>query len=142
MRVGLSRPEWEKRPQSVLRLALGDGARLDRLTPSAPVSLVRRADGLPAFAPARSHGERSRLRIRRGSRIYFRETVRVKGEAWPERGETWLSAADWEPMPLADGPREPAEAEVSRDREGSPGMVVIAFGHAATSVHDRLGCGG
>lgn len=112
--VGLVRPEWEKRPQSVVRLSLEDGAQLDHLTPSAPVSLVRCTDGLPALAPAGSTGERSRLRIRRGSRIYFRETVSEEGEWNPERKETWLAAADLEAMPVAERPREPTKVKGRR----------------------------
>ncbi|WP_329537727.1 hypothetical protein OG568_56370 (plasmid) [Streptomyces sp. NBC_01450] len=112
--VGLLRSEWEKRPQSVVRLSLEDGAQLDHLTPAAPMSVLRCADGLPALAPAGSAGERSRLRIRRGSRIYFRETLRKEGERSPRRGETWLAAAGLEVVPVAERPREPAEAEVRR----------------------------
>lgn len=66
--VGLARPEWEKARQAVVRLSLEDGRQLDRLASSAPMSLVRCADGLPALAPAGSLGGRSRLRIRHGSR--------------------------------------------------------------------------
>ncbi|MEU3792530.1 outer membrane protein assembly factor BamB family protein [Streptomyces fructofermentans] len=112
--VALLRPEWEKRPQAVVRLSLDDGAQLDHLTPPTPVSLVRCSDGLPALAPAGPTGERSGLRIRRGSRIYFRETVRKKGEGNPARMGTWLAAADLEAMPAAERPREPTEAEARR----------------------------
>jgi hypothetical protein len=112
--VGLARPEWEKARQAVVRLSLEDGRQLDRLASSAPMSLVRCADGLPALAPAGSLGGRSRLRIRHGSRIYFRETVRKEGKRIPGRGETWLAAASLEAIPVAEQPREPAEAEVRR----------------------------
>jgi hypothetical protein len=57
--VGLVRSEWEERPQSVVRLSLADGAPLACLTPSAPASLVRCADGLPALAPAGPSGDRT-----------------------------------------------------------------------------------
>ncbi|MBZ3904556.1 PQQ-binding-like beta-propeller repeat protein [Streptomyces griseiscabiei] len=112
--VGLKRPAWESRPQSVLRLALDDGTQLDHLTPSAPVSVLRGADGRPALAPAGLHGETSALRIRRGSRIYFRETVRAKGEEGPDPGEAWLYAADPAAAPAADRPREPAPEEIRK----------------------------
>ncbi|WP_330237862.1 hypothetical protein [Streptomyces sp. NBC_00525] len=112
--VGLVRPAWQKRPQSVVRLSLDDGAQLDRLMPSAPVSLARCADGLPALVPAGSAGERSRLRIRRGSRIYFLETVHEEGKRNPERKETWVVIADLESMPVAERPRELAKAEARR----------------------------
>ncbi|WP_336111366.1 hypothetical protein [Streptomyces sp. PTD9-10] len=112
--VGLMRPEWGKLPQAVVRLSLEDGTQLDHLTPSAPMSLVRSADGMPALAPAGSAGERSRLRIRRGTRIYFRETVRAEGERNPEARETWLVAAALEAMPAAERPREPTEAAARR----------------------------
>ncbi|GAA4908035.1 hypothetical protein ACFPM3_12855 [Streptomyces coeruleoprunus] len=105
--VGLVRLPWEERAQAVVRLALQDGAQLDHLTPSGSVSLVRCADGLPALAPTGQNGERSRLRIRRGSRIYFLETVSAEGG-------TWLAAADPGSVPVAERPREPAEAEVDR----------------------------
>ena len=87
--VGLAWPPWEERAQAVVRLALQDGAQLDHLTPAGVVSLVRCADGLPALAPAGRNGERSRLRIRRGSRIYFQETVSTKGGQQPGPGEAW-----------------------------------------------------
>lgn len=70
---------------------------VDHLTPSSSVSLVRCADGLPALAPAGRNGDRSRLRIRRGSRIYFLETV-AAFPSGPER-DTALGAT---PI-LADG---------------------------------------
>ncbi|MFD7873603.1 hypothetical protein ACFV5G_05650 [Streptomyces sp. NPDC059766] len=112
--VSLVRPEWKERPQAVVRLSLEDGALLDQITPFVPASLVRCADGLPALAPAGSVGERSALRIRRGSRIYARETVREGGERNLERKETWLVAADLEPMQVAERLREPSKAEFRR----------------------------
>ncbi|WP_327241506.1 hypothetical protein [Streptomyces sp. NBC_01320] len=110
--VGLVRPIWEEYPQSAVRLSLQDGRQLDHLQPSAPVSVVRCADGLPAFAPAGRNGRRSRLHIRRGSRIYFRATVRKDGVRNPDRGEAWLAAVDLDVIPAAERPREPTEAEV------------------------------
>ena len=110
--VGLVRPPWEERAQAVVRLALQDGAQLDHKAPAGPVSLVRCADGLPALAPAGRNGERSRLPIRRGSRIYFRETVSTKGEWQPGSGEAWLAAADLGAIPAAERPREPRGSEV------------------------------
>ncbi|WP_307160881.1 hypothetical protein [Streptomyces rishiriensis] len=110
--VGLVRPPWEKRAQAVVRLALQDGAQLDQHTPADAVSLVRCADGLPALAPAGRNGERSRLRIRRGSRIYFRETISTQDGQQPGPGEAWLAAADLRSIPVAERPREPRRAEV------------------------------
>ncbi|MGW7284002.1 hypothetical protein ACWGH4_00640 [Streptomyces sp. NPDC054847] len=110
--VGLVRPPWEERAQAVVRLALQDGAQLDYHTPAGPVSLVRCADGLSARAPAGRNGERSRLRIRRGSRIYFRETISTKVGQQPGPGEAWLAAADLGSIPVAERPREPRGAEV------------------------------
>ncbi|MFJ9427712.1 hypothetical protein [Streptomyces sp. NPDC101249] len=110
--VGLVRPPREKRAQAVVRLALHDGAQLDHLTPAGAVSLVRCADGLPALAPAGRNGERSRLRIRRGNRICFRESVSTKGEKQPGPGKAWLAAADLGSIPVAERPREPRGAEV------------------------------
>ncbi|MEU2035274.1 hypothetical protein [Nocardia amamiensis] len=110
--IALVRPEWGKQPQSVVRLSLEDGAQLDRLTPSVPVSLVRCADGLPALAPAGSNGERSRLHIRRGSRIYFYETEPKEGEWKPGQGEKWLAATNLEAMSVAERPRELTKTEL------------------------------
>ncbi|MFD8642747.1 hypothetical protein ACFV14_20895 [Streptomyces zaomyceticus] len=110
--VGLIRLPWENRAQAVVRLALQDGSQLDLLTPAGAVSLVRCADGLPALAPAGQNGERSRLRIRRGSRIYFLEAVSTDGRRRPGRGEAWLAAADPGATPAAERPREPRAAEV------------------------------
>ncbi|WP_157870077.1 MULTISPECIES: hypothetical protein [unclassified Streptomyces] len=110
--VGLMRPMWQERPQAVVRLALQDGAQLDHLAPSGAVSLVRGADGLPALAPAGTNGERSRLRIRRGSRIYFRETVATDGRRKPGSGADWLAVAGPGAVPVAGRPREAGKAEV------------------------------
>ncbi|MFE7115097.1 hypothetical protein ACFU99_06690 [Streptomyces sp. NPDC057654] len=110
--VGLARPSWEERAQAVLQLALQDGAQLDHITPSGSVSLVRCADGLPALAPAGRGGRRHRLRIRRGSRIYFLETAREKGGQKSRTGEAWLEAAELGSIPIAERPREPRQEEV------------------------------
>ncbi|MEV6537001.1 hypothetical protein AB0M86_46905 [Streptomyces sp. NPDC051639] len=112
--VGLVRPPWEERAQAVVRLALQDGTQLDHHTPIGPVSLVRCADGLPALAPAGRNGERSRLRIRSGSRIYFLEAVSAKGGQRPGLGEAWLAAANLGSIPVAERPREPRGAEVNQ----------------------------
>ena len=112
--VGLVRPSWEGCPQSVVRLSLQEGARLAHLQPSAPVSVVRCADGLPAFAPAGRNGRRSRLHIRGGSRTYFRATLRKDGKRNPGGGEAWLAAVDQGVVPTAERPREPLEAEARR----------------------------
>ncbi|MGW7381003.1 PQQ-binding-like beta-propeller repeat protein [Streptomyces sp. NPDC054794] len=141
--VGLVRPPWEERAQAVLRLALQDGAQLDHLTPSGSVSLVRCADGLPALAPAGQRGERSRLRIRRGSRIYFRETVRAKGEQHLGPVETWLAAAELESIPLAERPREPTAAETTRlfPYSWTPGESHFAGPGVETSDGDLIHAG-
>ncbi|MEW2554507.1 hypothetical protein AB0957_22585 [Streptomyces zhihengii] len=112
--VGLVRPPWEERAQAVVRLSLQEGAQLDHHTPATPVSVVRCADGLPALAPAGRTGERSRLQIRRGSRIYFRDTVPPWDGHQSESREYWLAAVDPEAIPLVERPREPREAEVDR----------------------------
>ncbi|MBB5480631.1 hypothetical protein [Micromonospora parathelypteridis] len=107
------RPEWEERPQSLVRLSIEDGAQIAQLILSAPASLVRCADGLPAVAPAGHVGERSRLRIRRGSRAYFREIDRER-EWTPEPIEAWLTAANLKDPPIAGRPREPTERDFRR----------------------------
>ncbi|MFG3497662.1 PQQ-binding-like beta-propeller repeat protein [Streptomyces sp. NPDC047928] len=112
--AGLVRPLGEESPQSVVRLSLQDGRRLDHVQPSAPVSVVGCADGRPAFAPAGHNGGRSRLRIRRGSRVYFQATVSREGERGSDRREAWLAAVDLDPVPAAERPREPEEAEGRR----------------------------
>ena len=112
--VGLVRPEWQERPSAVVRLGLENGTQLDHLTSSDPVSLVRCADGRPALAPAGRNGERSALRIRRGTRIYFRETVRMKDEQSLGPGEDWLAAAELRPVPVAERPYEPTPEEGRR----------------------------
>ncbi|MBJ6998534.1 hypothetical protein JG491_00120 [Streptomyces sp. CRPSP2-6A1] len=112
--VGLMRPPWQEHAQPVVRLALHDGARLDRFTPTGAVSLVRCADGLPAFAPAGRNGARSRLRVRHGSRVYFRESVPGKSGQKLGSGEAWLAAVEPRSIPVAERPREPRKAEVRR----------------------------
>ncbi|GHJ47339.1 hypothetical protein Cs7R123_46810 [Catellatospora sp. TT07R-123] len=108
--VCLMRPEWEERPQPLVRLSAEDGMQLEQLTSAAPASLVRCGDGLPAVAPA---GEGGRLRIRRGSRIYVRQIDRER-EWTPGPAEAWLAAADLQD-PATDGhPREPAEQDFRR----------------------------
>ncbi|MEU1542057.1 hypothetical protein ABZ461_28905 [Actinacidiphila glaucinigra] len=112
--VGLVRPFWDESPQSAVRLSLRDGSRLDHVQPSAPVSVVDCADGLPVFAPAGRNEQRSRLRIRRGSRVYFRATV-PKDEACSfDEGEAWLAAVDLDVIATVERPREPTAAEVRR----------------------------
>ncbi|MEV6809373.1 hypothetical protein [Streptomyces sp. NPDC051132] len=111
--VSLVRPPWEQRAPAVVRLALRDGALLDHLTPNGPVSLVRCADGLPALAPAGRHGERGRLRIRHGSRLYFRQTVATEGGRKPGASTAWLAAAEPGTVPAAERPREPKDAEAA-----------------------------
>lgn len=111
--VNLMRPEWEERPQSLIRLSLENGAQLDQLTLSDPASLVRCADGLPAIAPAGHVGERDRLYIRHGSRVYSREIDRER--KWtPEPSEAWLAAADLKDPPTAGRPCKPTEQEFHR----------------------------
>ncbi|MFE5595621.1 hypothetical protein [Streptomyces sp. NPDC056549] len=112
--VGLMRPPWQEHAQAVVRLALQDGARLDCFTPTGAVSLVRCADGLPALAPAGRNGARSRLRIRHGSRVYFRESVPRKSGQKPGSGEAWLAAVEPRSIPVVERPLEPREAEVRR----------------------------
>jgi hypothetical protein len=111
--VSLLRPEWEGRPQSLVRLSLEDGAQLEQLTLSTPASLVRCADGLPAVAPAGHVGERGRLRIRHGSQVYSRAIDRQR-EWTPGPSEAWLAAADLKGPPIVGRPREPTEREFRR----------------------------
>ncbi|MET9728189.1 hypothetical protein [Streptomyces zaomyceticus] len=141
--VGLVRPPWEERAQAVVRLALRDGSQLDHLVPAGPVSLVRCADGLPALAPAGQNGERSRLRIRRGSRIYFLEAVSTKGGREPGRGKAWLAAADPGGVPVAERPREPKEAEVDRlfPHSWRPGETHFAGPGVETADGDLIHAG-
>ncbi|MGW1729231.1 PQQ-binding-like beta-propeller repeat protein [Streptomyces sp. NPDC002306] len=142
--VGLVRPPWEERAQAVVRLALQDGAQFDELTPAGAVSLVRCADGLPALAPAGRNGERSRLRIRRGNRIYFRDTVfSTKGRQQPGPGEAWLAAADLGSVPVAERPREPRQAEVDHlcPYSWKPGETHFAGPGVETADGDLLYAG-
>lgn len=145
--VGLERPPWKERAQAVVQLALHDGAQLDHRTPAGVVSLARCADGLPALAPAGL--SRERLRIRHGSRIYFREPLSTQGGQKPGPGEAWLAAADLGSIPVAERPREPRRAEVDHlcpyswkpgeTHFGGPG-VETADGdliHAGTIYHGQ-----
>ncbi|MER7668343.1 hypothetical protein ABTY61_07725 [Kitasatospora sp. NPDC096128] len=110
---------WKGPAQSVARLSLADGTELDRLPPAGPVTLVRCLDGRPALAPVGSDGELGRLRVRRGSRVYFRQHVsapRAVGRGPDDT--TWLAAADLPELPelpelsehdgwSAEGPHRP-----------------------------------
>ena len=111
--VSLIRPEWQDRPRLMVRLSLADGAQLDDLTPSGPAALVRCADGVPAIAPARRSDGRSTLRVRRGSRIYIRETVE-RVEPAPGPPEVWLAAAHLQHPPRGGRPREPSKQDFRR----------------------------
>ncbi|MCF2533289.1 hypothetical protein LZ495_39565, partial [Yinghuangia sp. KLBMP8922] len=108
--VGLVRSPWTGEAEAVVRLALQDGAQLDHFAPTDAVSLVRCADGLPALAPAGDNGARSRLRIRHGRRIYFRESVLAEGKRRYGPSEDWLAVAEPEPATVAGRPREPEKA--------------------------------
>ncbi|MFE4463025.1 hypothetical protein ACFROC_37195, partial [Nocardia tengchongensis] len=105
----------EHEPQLIVQLSLEDGTQLDCSAASRPATLVRCADGLPALAPEGSNGVRSRLHIRRGSRIYFYEIADRQGE-WTsiDEIEIWLDAIDLETISAADRPREPGRAESVR----------------------------
>ncbi|MEV0247376.1 PQQ-binding-like beta-propeller repeat protein [Nocardia sp. NPDC050712] len=112
--IALIRRGWRNEPQSVVRLSLEDGAQLDQLSPPAPGSLVRCADGVPAFAPEGSNYEHSRLRIRRGTRIYFYDILRNEGALGSGGRETWLATADFEPSQVVHPPRAPKLADFTR----------------------------
>ncbi|MEV0266261.1 hypothetical protein AB0I49_33640 [Streptomyces sp. NPDC050617] len=147
--VALARPSWEERAQAVLRLALQDGAQLGHITPSSPTSLVRCADGLPALAPVGQHEGRNRLRIRRGSRIYFREITREtrktrdKGRREPGAREVWLVAAELGSVPVAERPREPKKEEAHRlfPYSWKPGETHFAGPGAETADGDLIHAG-
>ncbi|GAA1648846.1 PQQ-binding-like beta-propeller repeat protein [Actinoplanes couchii] len=104
--AGVVHPGWEQSPRILLRLALDDGAELDRIDPGSLVTLVPSADGQPATAPIVTAGSRADLRIRRGSRIYTRAAKR------PHRSKKyWLAAAEF---PGPSVPRLPSPSEFHR----------------------------
>ncbi|QES52817.1 hypothetical protein DEJ50_32340 [Streptomyces venezuelae] len=122
-------------PQSVVRLSLTAGERLDSIAPSSPVSLVRCADGRPALAPSGSNGTRSRLSVRRASRLYFLST----------RGR-WVRAMDLEgiasaqPVQLVEGSSRrlfPYSWEPGETHFGGPGIETAdgTLVHAGTVYH-------
>ncbi|MFC6012540.1 hypothetical protein [Nocardia lasii] len=111
--TALIRPGRDE-PQSVVRLSLDDGARLDHLNPGAPMSLVRCADGSAALAPEGSNNERSRLHIRRGTRIYFYDILHDEDAVGIDEHEIWLAVADPEATPTTRYPRAPKPADFTR----------------------------
>ncbi|MFC7933114.1 outer membrane protein assembly factor BamB family protein [Streptomyces cinereoruber] len=133
-------------PQSVVRLSLADGKQLDGIVPSAPVSLVRCADGRPALSPDGRNGDRSRLPVRGGRRIYFQSILRPPGQPNSYKGERWVAAVDLQGpatgrpvVPLARSARrlfryswEPGETHF-----GGPGVEVEdgTLVHAGTVYH-------
>ncbi|MFE5483121.1 PQQ-binding-like beta-propeller repeat protein [Streptomyces sp. NPDC056527] len=133
-------------PQSVVRLSLADGRRLDSVVPSSFVSLVRCADGRPALSPDGGNGSRSRFPVRGGSRIYFQSTLRPPGERDPYEGERWVTAMDLE-EPAAERPVEPLEPSTrwmfpyawapGETHFGGPGIEAAdgSLVHAGTVYH-------
>ncbi|GAB1823351.1 outer membrane protein assembly factor BamB family protein [Herbidospora sp. RD11066] len=99
--VSSMRPDGE-----IIRLSLADGALLDRVTPSGPVSLVRCSDGRPALAPRALDA----FPIRSASRLYFLTFTPMKGDELA-RGEASVDAVALSTLP-ADRPGEPDPAEI------------------------------
>jgi hypothetical protein len=106
--AGLVRLYWQEPAQSLIRCSLTDGARLDEVSPRHPYALVRCADGLPAVASLGAVPQRTRLRIRRGRRIYVREVERMSGSTLAPKSE-WLSTADPVPTTIEGRPCEAGE---------------------------------
>ncbi|MER5485937.1 hypothetical protein ABT024_22355 [Streptomyces sp. NPDC002812] len=133
-------------PQSVVRLSLAHGKQLDSVIPSSFASLVCCADGRPALSPDGRNGDRSRLPIRGGRRIYFQSTLQPSGERNSYKGESWVAAMDLKGpatvrpvVPLARSARrmfryswEPGETHF-----GGPGVEVEdgTLVHAGTVYH-------
>ncbi|MFD3592630.1 hypothetical protein ACFWU5_07860 [Nocardia sp. NPDC058640] len=136
-------PAWREAPQSVVRLSLADGTRLDHVSSPHPVSLVRCADGLGALAPEGSNYERSKLRIRRGSRVYFCDVMSEDDEPCIDPAGAWLSAADLEPMPVGDYPRAPMDTAFTRlfPFSWAPGETHFAGPGVETSEGDLIHAG-
>ncbi|WP_431955586.1 hypothetical protein [Nocardia lijiangensis] len=141
--IALVRPGWGDEPQSVVRLSLEDGAQLDHLSSPAPVSLVRCADGLPALAPEGSNYERSRLRIRRCSRIYFYDILPKDDELDFDPAEVWLATADLGATPVAEYPRAPKTTDFTRvfPFSWTPGETHFAGPGVETSEGDLVYAG-
>ncbi|MFI1991629.1 PQQ-binding-like beta-propeller repeat protein [Actinoplanes sp. NPDC020271] len=99
--VGLDRPRRGEFRQSLIRLSLVDGKRTDEVSPPGPFVLVQCGDGTPAIGSMDRTGRRGRLRIRRGHRIWTRET---------EHATDWLTAAEPAPPTAGGRPREAAGA--------------------------------
>ncbi|MFI9503496.1 hypothetical protein [Nocardia sp. NPDC052566] len=112
--TALVRPGWRDEPQAVIQLSLDDGTRLDCLSCPTPVSLVRCADGLPALAPEGINNERSRLRIRRGTRVYFYDIAPDEDALSIDEHEIWLATADLEETSTAGHPRAPKTTDFAR----------------------------
>ncbi|MBB2948983.1 hypothetical protein FB565_008769 [Actinoplanes lutulentus] len=96
--AGLMRPYAQQSARPLVRYSVADGARIDGFSPQHPYTLVQCHDGLPAIAPA-DMDRMTRLRVRRGRRIYFQEVERT-ATRWLDPTVEWLSAAD----PMAAGP--------------------------------------
>jgi hypothetical protein len=96
--AGLMRPYGQQSARPLVRHSLADGSRLDRFSPHHPYTLVQCHDGLPAIAPV-NMDRMTRLRVRRGRRIYFQEVERTSTRRLDPTVE-WLSAAD----PMTAGP--------------------------------------
>jgi hypothetical protein len=109
--AGLVRPHRRESAQSLVRCSLADGTRIDEFSPLHPYALVRCADDLPAVASAGEWPQSSRLRIRRGRRIYVREVERTSASMRTPRF-AWLSAAD--PLPAATDGRPLGSGELRR----------------------------
>ncbi|WP_067708409.1 hypothetical protein [Nocardia yamanashiensis] len=112
--TNLVRHKWLGEAPSVARICLEDGRQLDALSLSDPMSLVRCADGAPALVPEGSNSERSRLRIRRGSRVYFYDIEPNEDALGIDEYEIWLATAPLEEVPAAERPRAPQPADFTR----------------------------
>ncbi|WP_327178592.1 hypothetical protein OG599_27205 [Streptomyces sp. NBC_01335] len=119
--VSLVRPErHDRRPQSVVRLSLADGAQVDQVAPSGYVSLSSAADGEPALAPAGYWVQgvpvsgRTPLRVRNASRTWFLSYVKQAGTRRSHPGVPWVATAELKSGRGSGRPVEPAREDVRR----------------------------
>lgn len=119
--VSLGRPErHNRRPQSVVRLSLADGAQVDQVAPSGYVSLSSAADGDPTLAPSgywiggMPVASRYPFHIRHAGHPYFLSYVKQEGTRRSSPGVPWVATAELKPGRGSDRPAEPEETSVRR----------------------------